>query len=264
MLKQNVSSKLIYTDDSFSRLDESDDSIFYEQDRFVDHLDRNALATVKRVIETLITEQNPVILDLMAGWDSHIPDTIKSNRIVGLGLNRHELEENPALTEYVLHDLNNSPQLPFEDNTFDIIINTVSVDYMVHPFEVFREAGRILKPGGLFTVIFSHRLFPQKAVKIWREANDQERMLMVTDFFNETDAFDTPESFVWRGMPRPEDDKYAHLSTESDPIYVVYSKKKGGQTSRKSRPGLRTENIAMPSQQEIKLRKKQVKKTHLC
>ena len=135
--------------DSFSRLDESDDSIFYATDRFVQHIDSFALSTVERIIGELVIEDNPVILDLMAGWDSHIPPTIQAERVVGLGLNRNELSRNQGLTDWVHHDLNKNPSLPFPDNTFDAVLNVVSVDYMTRPLEVFREVGRILKPGGL-------------------------------------------------------------------------------------------------------------------
>jgi len=76
----------------------------------------------------------------------------------------------------VLHDLNADPRLPFPDNSFDTVLNTVSVDYMTHPIRVFEEVGRILKPGGLFLVIFSNRMFPPKAVKVWRESNEEERL----------------------------------------------------------------------------------------
>jgi hypothetical protein len=58
---------------AFSRLDESDDRQFYAIDRFVSHLDEVALGTVEKILDTLIIEEDPVILDLMASWDSHIP-----------------------------------------------------------------------------------------------------------------------------------------------------------------------------------------------
>ncbi len=61
------SSTSLLSEDSFSRLDETDDSIFYATDRFVQHLDSLALATVERLIGELIIEDAPVILDLMAG-----------------------------------------------------------------------------------------------------------------------------------------------------------------------------------------------------
>jgi SAM-dependent methyltransferase len=137
----------VLSEDSFSRLDESDDSIFYATDRFVQHLDSLALSTVERIIQELIIEENPVILDLMAGWDSHIPPSLQAQRVVGLGLNRNELSSNKALTDWVYHDLTKDPSLPFPDNTFDAVLNVVSVDYMTRPVKVFCEVGRILKSG---------------------------------------------------------------------------------------------------------------------
>ncbi|NIP26796.1 MAG: methyltransferase type 11, partial [Phycisphaerae bacterium] len=129
----------LFSEDAFSRSDESDDSIFYTTDRFVQHLDSLALATVEKLIGDLVIEKNPVILDLMASWDSHIPSGLRPERVVGLGLNRNELAKNPALTELCLHDLNKNPILPFSESTFDVVLNVVSVDYMTKPFDVFRE-----------------------------------------------------------------------------------------------------------------------------
>jgi SAM-dependent methyltransferase len=220
--------------EAFSRLDESDDSLFYVTDRFVQHLDSVALGTVEQLIGTLIGEGNPVILDLMAGWDSHIPGTLRPRRVVGLGLNQNELARNRALTEWVIHDLNKDPTLPFPDGMFDVVLNTVSVDYMSRPVEVFREVGRILKPGGLFLVTFSNRMFERKATRIWRESGEAERVDMVEDLFGLAGVFDKPTVFISKGRPRPRDDKYAHLGIPSDPIYAVYADRTGG--NRKKRP----------------------------
>lgn len=49
---------------------------------------------------------------------------------------RQELQRNPALTEYNVQDLNASPVMPYEDNSFDVITNAVSVDYLNKPLEV--------------------------------------------------------------------------------------------------------------------------------
>ena len=132
--------------DAFSRLDETDDHLFYDRDRFVNHLDSLALDTVKRLIGELVHEENPVILDLMAGWDSHLPGNLEPSKVVGLGLNERELAGNQVLDEFVVKDVNRDPQLPFEDNAFDVVLNIVSVDYLVHPIEVFKEVGRVLRP----------------------------------------------------------------------------------------------------------------------
>lgn len=250
--------------DAFSRLDESDDSEFYARDRFVSHLDSLALATVEKLIETLVVEENPAILDLMAGWDSHIPDHLRASEVVGLGLNENELRKNKVLSEVVIHDLNKDPRLPFPDNRFDVVINTVSVDYMTKPAQVFREVARILKPGGLFLVIFSNRMFSEKAVKVWREAGEEERVLVVEDFFKKAGAFEKPIGFLSKGKPRPKNDKYADLGIPSDPIYAVYADKKGGDPFRGERPEL-TVSYGEPLDQEtFERRKKSIKQTLRC
>jgi len=255
---------VILKEGAFSRIDQTEDSVFYSVDRFVAHLDSLAMATVEKIIAELIIEDNPVILDLMAGWDSHIPKALHPSRVVGLGLNKNELTENKAMSEIVIHDLNKDPHLPFPDSTFDAVINTLSVDYMTRPFEVFREVGRILKPGGLFLVIFSNRMFPQKAVKVWKESSEEERVLLVEDFFRESGAFEKTTVFASKGKPRPKDDKYADLGIPSDPIYAVYADKKGGGPSRGIRPQVTIPYGESLDPGELEKRKRAIKETLCC
>jgi SAM-dependent methyltransferase len=250
--------------DGFSRNDESDDRHFYSRDRFVEHLDAVALATVERLIRTLVVEKRPAILDLMAGWDSHIPKSIDADEVVGLGLNENELSRNRALTEIVLHDLNMDPVLPFEDNRFDVVLNTASVDYMIKPFQVFREVARILKPGGLFLVIFSNRMFPEKVVKVWRESSEPERILLVEDYFGAGERFEKPVVFTSKGKPRPKDDKYADSGLPSDPIYAVYAEKKGGDPKRIRRPSIPQEEARTLTAEQMRAQREEVKRTLCC
>jgi SAM-dependent methyltransferase len=250
--------------DAFARLDESDDAEFYSKDRFVSHLDSLALATVEKLIETLVVEEKPAILDLMAGWDSHIPDHLQASEIVGLGLNENELRNNKTLSKTVIQDLNRNPRLPFPDSRFDVVINTVSVDYMTQPAHVFKEVGRVLKPGGLFLVIFSNRMFPEKAVKVWREAGEEERVLLVEGLFKEAGAFEKPAVFLSKGKPRPKDDKYAHLGIPSDPVYAVYADKKGGDPLRGARPELMVSYGEPLDEETLAARKKTIKHTLRC
>lgn len=219
--------RMLYDDGAFSREDESDDRAFYSTERMVEHLDRLALSTVERIIDTLVVEERPRILDLMASWDSHLPQSLEAARAVGLGLNSAELERNSRLDEWVVHDVNREPRLPFEDASFDVVLNTVSVDYMTRPFDVFADVGRVLRPGGLFLVTFSNRMFPRKAVRIWRETGEDKRVHLVEDFFNDSGAFGETRRFVQKGMPRPVDDKYAGRLRASDPIYAVYAGRVG-------------------------------------
>ena len=254
----------IYNHDAFSRLDENNDSFFYRKERFVNHLDETALNTVEHLIGSLVMEKNPVILDLMAGWDSHIPDSIKPERLVALGLNGRELETNSAVTEALIHDLNKDPALPFQENTFDAVICTASVDYLTNPVEVFKEVQRILKPGGVFIVIFSNRIFPQKAVKVWREADDNERLILVNEFFNAAGGFERPGEFVSRGRPRPVNDKYSPTGIASDPVYAVFAEKRGGDPSRSPREVLPLEYGEKISREEMEIRTRRIKDTLKC
>jgi hypothetical protein len=255
--------RLVYTDDAFAREDEQDDSAFYRTDRFVSHLDAAALVTVQRVIEQLIVEQNPVILDLMAGWDSHIPEGVKAQRVAALGLNQRELNCNRALTDWMVHDLNVDPSLPYDANTFDVVINTVSVAYLVQPFAVFKEVERVLKPGGLFVVIFSDRNFAQKAVRIWLRSGPEERVWIVEDYFKHA-GFEKPMVFVSQGKARPADDKYVDSAVFSDPVYAVYAEKEGGDPNRKARPTLKPEAVSTVDREKVERRKQEVAKTLRC
>lgn len=253
-----------YSSDDFTRLDETDDSNFYEADRLVSHLDAVALGTVEELIRTLVQEESPAVLDLMASWNSHLPPSLKPCKVVGLGLNRRELKSNPALDQYVIHDLNRQPILPFADQSFDLVLNTVSVDYLTQPVEVFREVGRVLKPGGLHLVIFSNRWFEPKVTNIWRRSSEEERMILVEDWFQASGAFERPQTFLSKGKPRPADDKYAHLGIPSDPIYAVFADRLGGAPGRRPRPTPYQEAAPATEDRQFQLRAGQVAQTLRC
>jgi hypothetical protein len=76
------------------------------------------------------------VLDICSSWVSHYPEGFTAGRVAGLGMNEPELARNPQLTEYTVHDLNEDPLFPYEDNSFDIITNVVSVDYLNKPLLV--------------------------------------------------------------------------------------------------------------------------------
>lgn len=222
----------LYSGDAFARSDAEDDAAFYRIDRFVPHLDSVALATVEELVGALIVEERPEVLDLMASWDSHLPEALRPARMAGLGLNQNELEHNERLTDWVVHDLNREPGLPFSSAEFDAVLCTVSVDYLTRPFEVFREVGRVLRPGGLFLVVFSNRYFPEKVVKIWRDSSEAERVLLVEDYFRAGGCFTAPRTWASQGKPRPADDRYAGVGLPSDPVFAVFAEREGGAADR--------------------------------
>ncbi|MCU0305731.1 MAG: class I SAM-dependent methyltransferase [Thermoanaerobaculales bacterium] len=249
---------------AFSRDDESDDRLFYGTDRMVPHLDAEALGVVASIIGGLITEERPVILDLMASWDSHLGPSTAPARVVGLGLNRRELEANPALDEVVVHDLNAEPALPFADQTFDVVLNTVSIDYLTRPAEVVAEAARVLRPGGLLLVLFSNRFFPEKVVRIWREATTDQRLALVEGYFGSCPILGPTASCEVHGRPRPVDDRYAALGLPSDPVVAVWAERTGGPPGRPVRRPPELEPWFVCDPDELARRKAAVGDTLAC
>jgi SAM-dependent methyltransferase len=165
------------------------------------------------------------VLDLMSSWQSHIPANLHLDQLVGLGLNEDELKANSQLSDFQIHDLNADPALPFESNTFDAVVNTVSVEYLTDPLAVFKEVSRILRPDGFFIVTFSNRWFPTKALKIWPRLHEFERMGMVLEYFLRVGEFKDLQTYSIRGLPRPHDDKYFPELLYSDPVYAVWGRK---------------------------------------
>lgn len=211
-----------FADHPFERSDENPDTLFYEKPRLVNHIDERAI----EVISGLYAQQlhaGSHVLDLMSSWTSHLPVDLSLEGLTGLGLNREELQKNKRLTAAVVHDLNADPVLPFEDNTFDAVICTVSVEYLTQPVAVFRDVGRVLKPDGCFCLTFSNRWFPPKVVRIWQQVQEFERLGLVSEYFLLSESFENIQTFSIRGLPRPQSDKYYGQLLVSDPVFGVWA-----------------------------------------
>jgi SAM-dependent methyltransferase len=204
----------------FARHDESDDALFYQSPRLVDHLDGTALGQVRELYARFL-RPGMRVLDLMSSWTSHLPAD-RSLEVTGLGMNREELARNPLLSERVLRDLNLDPTLPWENARFDLALCTVSVEYLVRPVEVFREVARVLRPGAPFVLAFSERWFPPKVVRIWTELHPFERLGLVLAYFRAAGGYGALHTESVRGLLRPADDKYAAMTPLSDPVYAVW------------------------------------------
>lgn len=211
------------TKDALTREDDLFDAVFYHKPRLIHHIDDTAREVVKNTYGRLLRDGMRV-LDLMSSWRSHIPDHIHLDQLIGLGLNEEELKRNPQLSGYHVHDLNAQAALPYASNTFDVVINTVSVEYLTDPLAVFQEISRVLQPNGHFIITFSNRWFPTKAIGIWKQLHEFERMGLVLEYFLQT-GFQDIQTYSIRGLPRPKDDKYFPELRYSDPVYAVWGKK---------------------------------------
>jgi SAM-dependent methyltransferase len=144
----------------------------------VTHIDDATIAALTQVYRERLPAGG-AILDLMSSWVSHLPSDHLYARVAGLGMNRIELEHNPRLTDFVVHDLNAAPELPYPDTTFDAVINAVSIQYLTRPVDVYASVHRVLKPGGLALIATSHRCFPTKAVMAWHTLSPADRLRLI-------------------------------------------------------------------------------------
>ena len=211
--------------DAFGRQDERPDSEFYGQPRFVQHIDAKADEIITGLYGRLL-QPGMKILDLMTSWVSHIPVDLDLGQVNGLGMNRVELAANPQLNATRVHDLNQNPLLPYDNARYNAVVCSVSVEYLIRPFDVFKEVARVLESGGLFVTTFSNRWFAPKAIRIWPQIHEFERMGLVMEYFADSGEFTDLKTLSVRGFPRPYEDKYFPQLLYADPVYAVWGRKK--------------------------------------
>ncbi|HEY9647686.1 MAG TPA: class I SAM-dependent methyltransferase [Chroococcidiopsis sp.] len=207
-----------------TKLDDTDDTLFYSFPRYVTHVDEGFIQQLTDLYRDRL-KPNSRIFDLMSSWVSHLPDDIEYEYVEGHGLNADELAKNRQLNRYFVQNLNQQQLLPLPDQSFDAVLNTVSVQYLQYPEVVFAEIYRILKPGGIAIISFSNRMFYQKAIQAWRESTESDRVALVKRYFAAIPGFSQPEVIAQKatlpsllqmlGLPG------------SDPFYAVIAHKQG-------------------------------------
>ncbi len=199
----------VFPDRFFTRADESSDDGFYAPVRLVTHLDDAAIAAVGALYDEL--GLRGTVLDVCSSWISHF--RARRAWLVALGMNAAELEHNAQAAEWLVHDLNADPRLPFEAASFDAATCCVSVDYLVRPLEVFDEVARVLRPGAPFVCTFSNRCFPTKAIRGWLATDDEGHLEVVSTYFRASQGWSVPvaKRCIPAGQP-------------GDPLYAVWAR----------------------------------------
>ncbi|KAF2451869.1 hypothetical protein P171DRAFT_348058 [Karstenula rhodostoma CBS 690.94] len=189
-----------YTPKDFSRSDETNDDDFYDQPRYVAHIDEQAIVRLTAYFGIVIPRKGRV-LDFCTSWHSWYPEThieaAKSNEleVYGIGMNKPELDRNSLLnnhpTRSVVADLNVNPDVRAqlskggaEPPRLDAATCTVSIDYLVQPVEVLRSLRECTVEGGKVHLVISNRCFPTKAVRMWLELDTEERLQLVGDYLH--------------------------------------------------------------------------------
>jgi ribonuclease HII/SAM-dependent methyltransferase len=184
------------------RLDEKDDTIFYQDERFVEHIDETAVAALQSYLATVVLvpindgKTTRSVLDVGASWTSHLKEdpATKDGRlvVVGIGMNGRELAANTVLSKRLVQDLNVKTTLPLDSDSFDIVLCQLTIDYLTRPVTVCKELRRVLKKkkdgavssSGAIHVVFSNRLFLQKAVENWTGRDDLDHVETVATYLH--------------------------------------------------------------------------------
>jgi SAM-dependent methyltransferase len=104
------------------------------------------------------------ILALGCGTGNDVWYLAHDNQVIGLdyagsGLDiarRHGMETRAA-------DLNHDPTLPFDDNSFDVVVCKDILEHLIEPILVLREVRRILKPEGYAVIsVPNHFALPMR------------------------------------------------------------------------------------------------------
>ncbi len=208
--------------DQRTKLDDTDDTQFYELPRFVTHVDDGFIQQLTDLYRDRL-KPNTRVFDLMSSWVSHLPDDVEFAHVEGHGLNGEELARNRRLNHYFVQNLNQEPKLPLADQSFDAVLNTVSVQYIQYPEGIFSEIHRILKPGGIAIISFSNRMFYQKAIAAWREGSEVSRVALVKRYFEAVPGFGKPE-VIARQSQAPAMLQWLGMSG-GDPFYAIAARR---------------------------------------
>lgn len=78
----------------------------------------------------------------------------KTTEAIGIDVNKDALEINPFETYYM-----DAQQLRFEDKEFDKMYSSHTIEHIKNLLIAFQEAGRVLKRGGIYVVVYPWELF---------------------------------------------------------------------------------------------------------
>jgi len=208
-----------YTARDLTPMDPGNDTSFYGVPRFVEHIDENAINSVRRYYSQTLPKKGK-ILDFCSSWISHYPPEVDEARkagelvILATGMNKSELGQNPVLSAWAVQDLNENPEVDLptskgDSSLLDASTCVVSIDYLTKPIEVLKSIRKLTNPGGKIHLAISNRCFPTKVVGRWLKISENERLEMVGDYL------------WWSGWRDIEIVTLVEATWMKDPLWVV-------------------------------------------
>jgi len=174
--------------DDISKIDRLPDEVFYFVPRIgINHVDDEWRAQLTELYRLLIPVGSDV-LDLCSQHNSHLPGEVEYGSVTVHGMNYLELLANLRATSRFTRNFNTDPSLrELADESLDAVLMAVSIQYMQQPATLFKEVSRVLRPGGIFIVSFSDRMFYFKAINAWRQQRSMSGLAqLVQSYFTDS------------------------------------------------------------------------------
>lgn len=131
-----------------------DHALYYENPfSITSYIEQNRLKTINRLIVKHIKDyklENPLILEVGCGDGyvlKEISEKVKTSNLIGIDANQKWLDDAKIrLGEKAKLIYGFAEELPFEDNSIDIIVCTEVLEHVIDPKSVLLELKRVIKP----------------------------------------------------------------------------------------------------------------------
>ena len=105
--------------------------------------------TEKKLVFSMIKTKHGNALDLGCGTGNYTLELYKRGfQVVGVDISRRMFKIAQKKLPNVKFIKANAYSLPFEDNTFDLVLSVTMLEFIHEPEKVLSEVYRVLKPGG--------------------------------------------------------------------------------------------------------------------
>ena len=201
------------------KVDISNDYIFYQKPRYVNHLSSSFRERLTRLYTEYLRNHH-VVLDLMSSWISHLPTHTKYKKVIGHGMNELELRANNRLDSFWVQNFNEIQNIPLEDSSIDVALVVAGWQYLQYPEKVSLELSRILKSDSLLLISFTNRAFWTKSPNIWTYSSEDKRIDYVKNILStngwRVEKIINEKSYEYK--------LFGFYTIESDPFFSVVAR----------------------------------------
>ena len=201
------------------KVDISNDYIFYQKPRYVNHLSSSFRERLSRLYSEYLCNHH-VVLDLMSSWIRHLPIHTKYKKVIGHGMNELELRANNRLDSFWVQNLNEIQNIPLEDSSIDVALVVAGWQYLQYPEKVSLELSRILKSDSLLLISFTNRAFWTKSPNIWTYSSEDKRIDYVKNILS-TNGWRVEKIINEKTY---ENKLFGFYTIESDPFFSVVAR----------------------------------------